>query len=73
MNFMKQNKMSWGEMSEMRWDKKKEIATKLELLQSDLEDYLEIWKKTGGGTTGHAIGSVIARIQEKRVFFTAKC
>ncbi|MDB4678139.1 hypothetical protein OAE93_00255 [bacterium] len=37
--------MSWDEMSEMRWDKKKEIATKLELLQSDLEDYLEIWKK----------------------------
>ncbi len=61
------------EMSEIRWEKKKEITDKLEVLQRDLQDYLEIWKKTGGGTTGHAIGSMIARIQEKRVFFENYC
>jgi hypothetical protein len=60
-------------MSEIRWAKKKEIVTKLELLQRDLQDYLEIWKRTGGGTTGHAIGSVIARIQEQKLFFKNKC
>jgi hypothetical protein len=70
---LSKSKSKYEKMSEMRWDKKKEIATKLELLQSDLEDYLEIWKKTGGGTTGHAIGSMIARIQEKRVFFENYC
>ena len=75
-NFMKwdeNNKMSYDELSKMRWDKKKEIITKLESLQSDLKDYLEIWKKTGGGTTGHAIGSMIKRINEKTIFFKDKC
>lgn len=67
------NETSRDMASEMRWHKKKEIATKLELLQSVLEDYLEVWKKTGGGTTGHAIGSMISTIQEKRVFFENKC
>lgn len=65
--------MNWDEMDKMRWDKREEIITKLESLQSDLEDYLELWKKTGGGTTGHAIGSMIARIKEKTVFFKNKC
>ena len=34
---------------------------------------LEIWKKSGGGTTGHAIGSMIDRIKEKTVFFKNNC
>ena len=67
------SKNEYDKMSEMRWEKKEEIMTKLELLHSDLEDYLELWKKTGGGTTGHAIGSMIAMIQERRVFFESKC
>jgi hypothetical protein len=67
------NEMSYAEMSKMRWEKKEEIATKLESLQLDLEDYLEILKKTGGGTTGHAIGSMIGRIKEKTVFFKNYC
>ena len=67
------DKMSWDEMREMRWAKKKEIATKLEFLQSDLEDYLEIWKKTGGGTTGHAIGSMLEGVKKKTEFFKSYC
>ena len=54
-------------------EKKKEITVKLKSIQSDLEDYLELWKKTGGGTTGHAIGSMIYRIEEKTVFFKNYC
>ena len=65
----KKNEMSWDENNKMRWEKKEEITSKLESLQSDLEDYLEIWKKTGGGTTGHAIGCMIGRIKEKTVFW----
>ena len=64
----KKNELSMNEMDKMRWKKREEITTKLESLQSDLEDYLEIWKKTGGGTTGHAIGSMIYGIKEKTVF-----
>ena len=73
MKWDKNNEMSSDEMREVRWDKKEEITNKLESLQSDLEDYLEIWKKTGGGTTGHAIGSMIVRIKEKIVFFKNYC
>ena len=69
----KKNEMSWGEMSKMTEEKKEEITTKLESLHSDLKDYLEIWKKTGGGTTGHAIGSMIKRVKEKTVFFKNYC
>lgn len=69
----KKDEMSWDEMSKMRWEKKEEITVKLKSIQSDLEDYLELWKKTGGGTTGHAIGSMIYRIEEKTVFFKNYC
>lgn len=57
----------------MRYKKKDEIIEKLEILQADLDEYLELWKKTGGGTTGHAIGSMIARIKEKTDFFKKYC
>jgi hypothetical protein len=67
------SKSKYDKMSEMRWEKKEEIMTKLEVLHKDLEGYLELWKRTGGGTTGHAIGSMIARMQEKRVFFENYC
>lgn len=57
----------------MRADKKKEIVAKLESLQSDLEEYLEIWKKTGGGTSGHAIGSLIKSVKKNKDFFQNRC
>ena len=69
----KSNEMSWNELNKIRWDKHSEITKKLESLQTDLEDYLAIWKKSGGGTTGHAIGSMIARIKEKTDFFKRYC
>ncbi|WP_431156756.1 hypothetical protein [Winogradskyella poriferorum] len=56
-----------------RTEKKEEILNKLYSLQLDLEEYLTIWKKTGGGTTGHAIGSVISAIKEKADFFKSNC
>jgi hypothetical protein len=57
----------------MRFEKKKEIINKLESLQTDLDEYLEIWKKNGGGTTGHAIGSMIESIKKKTDFFRQFC
>lgn len=56
-----------------RWEKKKIIIDKLEGINKELEEYLEIWKKQGGGTTGHAIGSMIKRIREKTDFFKNYC
>ena len=57
----------------MRFEKKKEIIIKLESLQNDLDEYLEIWKKNGGGTTGHAIGSMISSIKKNKEFFKQFC
>lgn len=60
-------------MSITRSEKKKEILSKLDSLELDLEEYLSIWKKTGGGTTGYAIGSMIANFKEKSKFFKNYC
>lgn len=52
---------------------KKEILEQLENLQIDLNNYLQNWKKTGGGTRGHAIGSMIESIAKKTDFFKRCC
>ena len=57
----------------MRSEKKNEIIAKLESLETDLEEYFKIWKKSGGGTTGHAIGSMINGLKEKTNFFKKYC
>ncbi len=57
----------------MRWEKKEEIIIKLESLHLEVKDYLKIWKKTGGGTTGYKIGSVIHQIEETKKYFKEKC
>ena len=56
-----------------REQKKKEILNKLNSLQLDLEEYLSIWKQTGGGTTGYAIGSMISAIKDRTEYFKNKC
>ena len=56
-----------------RFEKKELILKKLEDINLDLTEYLEIWKKQGGGTTGHAIGRMISRIKEKTEFFKNYC
>ena len=56
-----------------RIEKKGEIIEKLEAIQGDLEDYLELWRKTGGGTTGYAIKSAMDGFREKTDFFKQKC
>ena len=57
----------------MRFEKKNEIINKLESLQTDLDEYLEVWKKNGGGTTGHAIGSMISNLKKNKEFFEQYC
>ena len=52
---------------------KNEIVEQLEILQIDLNNYLQNWKKTGGGTRGHAIGSMIESIKKKTEFFKQSC
>ncbi len=39
----------------------------------EVELYFTVWYKYGGGTTGHAIGSAIARLKQYRKFFESKC
>lgn len=51
--------ITYEDKYKMRWDKKKEIVEKMEVLQADLEEYLQLWKVSDGGTTGRAIGSMI--------------
>lgn len=56
-----------------RFEKKELIILKLEEIQFELGEYLDLWRKTGGGTTGHAIGSMIKQIEEKTIFFKNYC
>ncbi|MFL0079342.1 hypothetical protein [Tenacibaculum maritimum] len=57
----------------MKSKSKEEILKQLENLQIDLNGYLENWKKTGGGTKGYAIGSIIEGIKRKTDFFKISC
>lgn len=52
---------------------KEEILEQLETLQVDLNNYLQNWRKTGGGTRGHAIGSMFEGIKKKTDFFKKMC
>ena len=57
----------------LRSDKKEQIINSLEQLEKDFDEYFQLWKKCGGGTTGHAIGSAIKRVHELREFTKAYC
>ena len=52
---------------------KNEIVEQLEILRIDLNNYLQNQRKTGGGTRGHAIGSMIESIKKKTEFFKQSC
>jgi hypothetical protein len=39
----------------------------------EVELYFTTWYKYGGGTTGHAIGSVFERLKQSRKFFKSVC
>lgn len=56
-----------------RWNKKEDIILKLEELNKELDIYFMLWKKTGGGTTGHAIGCMKFRISKLIDFFDRYC
>ena len=42
---------------------KKNVIKAFDTLIQEMEDYLAIWKKTGGGTTGYFIGSMINNLK----------
>ena len=56
-----------------RANTKNEILNELDILHFKLNEYLRIWKKCGGGTTGHAIGSTIKRTKELKEFIKNYC
>ena len=49
------------------------ILKNLDELIVDSEKYLVMWKREGGGTKGHAIGSLIENLKKKRIFFKSYC
>ncbi len=51
--------------------KKKEIEA-FDLLIQEMEVYLSIWKKTGGGTTGHFIVSLINNLKSLKEKWTSR-
>jgi hypothetical protein len=53
--------------------KKEEIIDQLEKLNDSLNAYLTNWKKTDGGTKGHAIGSAIKNSEKLKQFFKEYC
>lgn len=59
--------------SSIRWQIKNEILENFENVFEHLNKYLFFWKKTGGGTTGHAIGSAIYKTKEINNFFKKHC
>ena len=46
-------------------EKRKRVLISLDVLNHEMNEYLEAWKKTGGGTKGHAIGSMKNRFLSK--------
>ena len=52
---------------------KKDIDQQFGILISQIEIHLNEWKKTGGGTKGHAIGSVIEKLKELKEFYKNNC
>lgn len=53
--------------------KKEEILHLLDTLHDNLNSYLINWKKTDGGTKGHAIGSAIKNSEKLKKFFKDYC
>ena len=52
---------------------KEKVLTLWSELIMEVELYFTVWYKYGGGTTGHAIGSAYARLQQYRKFFKSYC
>jgi hypothetical protein len=58
---------------DLRSRQKEKVLKLWSELIMEVELYFTTWYKYGGGTTGHAIGSVYARLKEYRKFFMSKC
>ena len=52
---------------------KEEINKGFDELIEKIKLHLEDWKKKGGGTTGHSIGSVIERVKELKEYYKNNC
>jgi hypothetical protein len=59
--------------SELRSKQKARVLNHWSDLITEVELYFTVWYKYGGGTTGHAIGSAIARLNQYRKFFQSYC
>tara|TARA_B100000242_G_scaffold70616_1_gene44597 strand:+ start:554 stop:721 length:168 start_codon:yes stop_codon:yes gene_type:complete len=51
---------------------KKKVIEAFDLLIQEMEVYLSIWKKTGGGTTGHFIVSLINNLKSLKEKWTSR-
>ncbi len=52
---------------------RKDIEEHFDILIYKIELHLENWKKTGGGTIGHAIGSVVEKLKTLKEFYKNNC
>jgi hypothetical protein len=55
-----------------RWEQKNKVIKAFDTLIQEIEIYFNIWKKQGGGTTGHLIGSMIAKLKSSREMWKNK-
>jgi hypothetical protein len=65
--------MSEIDTIEARAKQKRKVINLWSELIVEVELYLEVWKRFGGGTTGHAIGCAIYRLNYFRTFFKSYC
>jgi hypothetical protein len=66
-------KMSTIDGTALRSKQKARVLKLWSELIMEVELYFTVWYKFGGGTAGHAIGAVIAKLNEYRKFFASKC
>ena len=55
-----------------RCEQKNKVIKAFDTLIQEMEIYFKIWKKQGGGTTGHLIGSTIAKLKSSRELWKNK-
>ena len=53
-------------------EQKNKVIKAFDTLIQEMEIYFNIWKKQGGGTTGHLIGSMIAKLKSSREMWKNK-
>jgi hypothetical protein len=65
--------MSETDRAEARTKQRRKVLNLWSELIVEVELYLAVWKRYGGGTTGHAIGCAIYKLKHFRTFFKSYC